>query len=225
MIELSKLHMCDFHYNHMCVKYPRANHLRLLFTDTDSLAYAVQTGDIYRDMADDAASRYDFSEYPLDHTLHDTSNHKALGFFKDELNSVPIREFVGLRPKCYAFLCTGKVDKYVLQHTRPVEKKTAKGVKRKVNDDHLHFAHYLYVLHSFKSHVCKQNLISSTKHTVRTVHTRKVGLTAFDTKRWLCEDTVHTHSHGHKDAVSNPSDLFSKSCLVKCFFKNFIQIC
>ena len=100
-------------------------------TDTDSLAYGVQADDIYRDMGDDAASRYDFSEYPLDHPLYDTSNRKTLEFFKYELNSVPMREFVGLRPKWYAFLCTGKVDKNVLQHTRPVEKKTTKGVKRK----------------------------------------------------------------------------------------------
>ena len=98
VLELSKLHMYDFHYNHMCVKYPSANQLRLLFTDTDSLAYAVQRVDIYRDIVDNAASRYDFSEYPLDH-LYDTSNRKALGFFKDELNSVPMRKFVGLRPK------------------------------------------------------------------------------------------------------------------------------
>ena len=89
---------------------------------------------------------------------------------------VPMREFVGLPPKCYAFLCTGKVVKNVLQHARHVEKKKAKGVKRKVKDDHLHFAHYLEVLRSFKSYVCKQNLIFSTNHTVRTVHTRKVGL-------------------------------------------------
>ena len=49
---------------------------------------------IYKDMAVDAADRYDFSEYPLDHPLYNTSNRKALGFFKDELNSVPMREFV-----------------------------------------------------------------------------------------------------------------------------------
>ena len=156
VLELSKLHMYDFHYNHMCVKYPRANQLRLLFTDTDSIAYAVQTDDIHRDMGDDAASRYDFNEYPLDHPLYGTSNRKALGFFKDELNSVPMREFVGRRPKCYAFLCTGKVDKNVLQHTRPVEKKTAKGVKRKVKDDHLHFAHY-------SDELCSFNRISVSK--------------------------------------------------------------
>ena len=83
--ELSKLHIYDFHYNHMCVKYPRANQLRLLFTDTDSLAYAVQTDDIYRDMVDDATSRYDLSEYPLDHPLYDTSTRKTLGFFKDRM--------------------------------------------------------------------------------------------------------------------------------------------
>ena len=89
----------DFHYNHMKVRYSRANQLRLLFTHTDSLAYAVQTDDICMDMATHAAARYDFSEYPLDHPLYDTSHREALGFFKDELNSLPLREFVGLRPR------------------------------------------------------------------------------------------------------------------------------
>ena len=83
MLELSKLHMYDFHYNHMKVKYPCANQLRLLFTDTDSLAYAVQTDDIYEDMAADASGRYDFSKYPLDHPIYSVSNRKALGFYKD----------------------------------------------------------------------------------------------------------------------------------------------
>ena len=65
-------------------------------------------------------------------------------------------------------------DKNVLQHTKLVKKKTAKGVKHKVKDDHLHFAHYLDLLHSFKSYVWKQNLISSTDHNVRTVHITKL---------------------------------------------------
>ena len=170
VLELSKLHMYDFHYNHIKVKYLHADQLRLLFTDTDSLAYAVQTENIYEDMASDAATKYDFSEYPINHPLYDTSNRKALGFFKDELNSIPMKEFVGLRPKYYAFLCTGKVDRNIVQHSRPVEKKIAKGVKRKVKDEHLHFTHYLNALHSFQTFVSKQNLISSTAHTVQTVH-------------------------------------------------------
>ena len=67
VLELSKLHMYGFHYEHMKVKYPHANQLRLLFTCTDSLACAVQTDRIYKDMDTDAADRYDFNEYPLDH--------------------------------------------------------------------------------------------------------------------------------------------------------------
>ena len=88
-------------------------------------------------MVDDVASRHDFID-----------SLKTIGFFKDELNSVPMREFVGLHPKCYAFLSTGKVDENVLQLPRPLGKKSAKGVMCKVKDDHLHSAHYLDVLRS-----------------------------------------------------------------------------
>ena len=87
VLELSKLHMYKFHYQHMKVKYPCADQLRLLFTDTDSLAYAVKTNSVYEDMAADASEGYDFSEYLYDHPLYDASNRKALGYFKDELNS------------------------------------------------------------------------------------------------------------------------------------------
>ena len=76
----------NFHYNHMKVKYSHANLLQLLFTDTDSLAYAVQADGTY--------------EYPIDHPLYSASNCKAVAYFKDELNSVPMEEFVVLRPKC-----------------------------------------------------------------------------------------------------------------------------
>ena len=91
-----------------------------------------------------------------------------------------MEEFVGLRPKCYAFHCTGEVKKNIIDLTKPIQKKTTKGGKKKVKKIHLHFSHYLDTLRTFKSYVCKQNLLSSTNHTVRTVHQRKVGLTAFD---------------------------------------------
>ena len=103
-----------------------------------------------------------------------------------------------------------------------MEEKTEKGIKRKVKDDHLH---YLDTLRYFKSYVSEQNLISSTSHTVRTVHTRKVGLAAFDTKRWLCEDTVHTHSHGHKDTVPDPMYLVNRSFIIRCIVDAGVMIC
>ena len=215
MLELSKLHMYGFHYNHMKMKYPHANQLRLLqiqiqivlptqckLTASTRIWLLMQLIDMIS------------ASIPL--IILFMTHHEALGFFKDELISVPMQEFVGLLPKYYAFHCVGKVDKNVLEQARPVEKKTAKGVKRKVKDDPLHFAHYLDTLRSFKSYVCKQNLISSSAHTVRTVHTRKVDLTAFDTKRWLCEATVHTHSHGHKDIIPDPMYLANRSFIISC---------
>ena len=75
------------------------------------------------------------------------------------------------------------MDRNIVKYFRPVEEKIAKGVKRKVKNEHLHFAYYLDALHSFQTFVSKQNLISSTAHTVRTAHQRKDGLTTVDPKR------------------------------------------
>ena len=35
-------------------------------------------------------------------------------------------------------------------------------------------------------------------------------------KRWLCEDTVHTHSHGHRDTVADPMYLVNQSFIIQC---------
>ena len=43
----------------------------------------------------------------------------------------------------------------------------------------------------------KQNQIKSVNHKIGTYHQTKVALTAFDTKRWICDDNIHTLAHGH----------------------------
>ena len=48
ILELSKVHMYNFHYNVWMRKFPQST---LLFTDTDSLAYAVDNDDLYAGMA------------------------------------------------------------------------------------------------------------------------------------------------------------------------------
>ena len=47
-MDLSKLHMYDFHYDFMKKKY--AEKPTLLFTVTDSLTYHIETEDFYKDM-------------------------------------------------------------------------------------------------------------------------------------------------------------------------------
>ena len=63
ILDISKVLMYDFHYNYMKKKY--ASNAKLLFTDTDSLCYEVQTTDIYQDMLEDI-NLFDTSEYRQD---------------------------------------------------------------------------------------------------------------------------------------------------------------
>ena len=69
-----------------------------VFTDTDSLCYQIQTDDVYEDMAKNL-QHYDTSAYLKTHPLYSPINAKIIGKFKDETNSVPPEEFVGLRAK------------------------------------------------------------------------------------------------------------------------------
>jgi len=121
VLELSKVLMYDFHYNHIQDQYG-ADRTRLLFTDTDSLCYQIQTNDVYEDMAKHL-QHYDTSVYPKTHPLYSPINAKVIGKFKDETNSVPPKEFVGLRAKMYS-LYVPNIEKE--------SKMTAKNIKKAV---------------------------------------------------------------------------------------------
>ena len=102
ILDLSKLHMYDFHYNVMKPKY--GDKIELLMTDTDSFVYKIETDDFYKDMYEDK-EYYDMSEYDKDYQYYDETNKKVLGMFKDEKQKSTISEFVGVRPKCYSMMC------------------------------------------------------------------------------------------------------------------------
>ena len=96
ILDLSKTLMYDFHYNHIKKKY--GDRAQLLFTDTDSLCYDIQTEDFYNDIRNDVPSMYDTSAYPADHPAGlPRMNKKVIGFMKDEVGGRQIEEFVGLR--------------------------------------------------------------------------------------------------------------------------------
>ena len=102
ILDLSKTLMYDFHYDYIKQKY--GDKAKLLFTDTDSLMYEIQTEDFYKDINADVKHRFDNSDYLPNHPSGIPSgfNKKVLGMFKDEAGGEVIDEFVGLRAKLYS---------------------------------------------------------------------------------------------------------------------------
>ena len=78
---------------------------KLLFTDTDSLAYEIKIKDFYKDINPDIEKRFDTSDYPTNHPsgIKTGLNSKVLGMFKDEAGRKEIVEFVGLTAKLYSY--------------------------------------------------------------------------------------------------------------------------
>ena len=97
--------------------------------------------------------------------------------------------FVGLRPKLYAFQytdCNGQTQ----------GKNTAKGVQKAVKK-RLSFEDYEDVLRNMSRKSVTVNSIRSDKHHLYTYKIEKVGLSANDDKRFICENGVNTYAHGH----------------------------
>ena len=100
ILDLSKTSMFDFHYNYIRKKYD--NKAELLFTDTDSLMYLIQTDDFYLDIKKDINKKFDTSDYYENHPsgIKTGVNKKVIGKFKDEVGGNQITHFVGLVRSC-----------------------------------------------------------------------------------------------------------------------------
>ena len=112
ILDLSKSLMYDFHYNYSKTKY--GDKAKLLFTDTDSLAYEIKTKDFYKDIYPDIEKRFDTSDYPTNRPsgIKTRLYSQVLGMFKDEAGGKQIVEFVGLRAKVYPYkMLDGSEDK------------------------------------------------------------------------------------------------------------------
>jgi len=92
-LELSKVLMYEFHYDVIVNMY--GDNARLLFTDTDSLCYHIQTDDVYLDMLALRDSWLDTSAFPKDHVLYSETNKKVPGFLKFEGNEIVYTRYIG----------------------------------------------------------------------------------------------------------------------------------
>ena len=153
ILDLSKTLMYDFHYNYIKPKY--GDKAKLLFTDTDSLMYEIETEDFYKDISADVKRRFDTSDYHPNHPSGIPSgfNKKVIGMFKDEVGGKVIDEFVGLRAKSYSYkMFEGE------------ESKKCKGVKRSVVKKSIAHEDYEKCLFTGKEQLRKMNIIRSHRH-------------------------------------------------------------
>ena len=192
ILDLSKTIMYDFHYNYIKPKY--GEKAKLLFTDTDSLMYEIETEDFYKDISEDVKDRFDTSDYPENHPsgIPTGINKKVLGMFKDEAAGKIIIEFVGLRAKLYSFIMEDRK-----------ENKRCKGVKKQVVESSITHEDYKTCLRTRKEQLRKQNILRSYEHEVYTEEVNKIALSALDDKRYILGDGIHTLAWGHYKIKNN----------------------
>ena len=70
-----------------------SDHIRLLFTDTDSLMNEIETPDLEGDMVRHR-DLFDLSNYHVNHSFHDDANKKVVLKFKNETAGNVINAFL-----------------------------------------------------------------------------------------------------------------------------------
>jgi len=190
VLELSKLHMAQFHYDYVKVKW--GDNAKLLLTDTDSLAYLIKTADVYEDLKDDL-SIFDTSNLDPAHSLYSTSNAGVVGKMKDEVKGQILLKFVGLGPKAYCFLGQkpSKLEK------KTFKKMAMKGISKDIQERSLSYEMVEAVLLHQNVLACSVNSIRSYKHKLYSIKSKKAALHAFDSKRYILKDGISTLPYGH----------------------------
>ena len=193
ILETSKLNMYQFWYDHLKNKYN--NKVELIYTDTDSFIIHVETDDIYKDMLEDK-NLYDFSEYPKNHSNYDITNKKVLMKFKDEMKSLILTEFIGLKPKMYSFnyidnnIEINKNDEY---NNIILNKNIHKGVKGSVSLNHDEYKRSLYKEELIYKEFCNLQL---NKQNIYLDKINKIALNPFESKRyWI--DNINSLPYGY----------------------------
>jgi hypothetical protein len=133
ILDLSKLKMLEFHYKVIDKQF--GEKAKLIYSDTDSFVYKIEHEDIYKWQKENATQWFDLSDSKRP-DLQSNENNNKLWFFKDELNSQILTEWIGLNPKCYGY----RYQKYEANEIK--EQKKAKGVSYVIVEKTLPFKTY-----------------------------------------------------------------------------------
>ena len=182
ILDLSKILMYDFHYNYIKKEY--GSRAKLLFTDTDSLTYEIETEDVCKDLWK-KKELFDNSDYPKGSPYEFQENKKVIGKFKDESWGKIISEFVGLRSKMYSYIMEdGKGGM------------TAKGIKKNVIKKNIMHEDYKNTLLNEEQMRHKMRTIRSVKHKLQSFEINKISRSCFDDKRYIHDNGTSSYAYG-----------------------------
>ena len=185
ILDISKLIMSEFHFGFMKEKY--GSKVNLLYTDTDSFIYEVETEDIYEDIFENK-HLFDLSNYPPNSEYFSAENKKVLGRMKDEMAGIPIKSFVGLRPKMYH-----------VQAFNDTEIKKAKGIGKQTVNKEIKKSDFENTLFDKREMNHSMMTIRSFDHIIKMMRVNKKSLSCFDDKRYILGDGIQTLAYGHQE--------------------------
>lgn len=179
ILELAKMHMYDTYYNKIKKLW---SNVQLLFTDTDSVCFEVETDeDIY-----DILSKQDwidFSNFPKTSKYYNDKNKLVPGKFKDEMQGEKILEFIGIRSKCYSIL----TEKQSFQ--------LHKGIKKKTKISHETYKKVLFEENQLK---VNQKGFRTKEFSINTENCEKIALDCKDNKRIITKNKIETLPYGYQ---------------------------
>ena len=193
VLEHAKMTMAKFHYD-VFLPYYGKDKVKLLFTDTDSFCYEIQTEDVWEDLKDKKLNEFfDFSNLPEEHPLFDKKNKAVIGKMKIETSDKTMTRFVGLRSKMYSYEVLGE---------NPDDKcgivKKAKGVKKMVVSQKFFLDDYINIVKGKrKGKHAEMCAFRSINHQIYSIKQKKLGLSGYDDKRFICRNGIDTLPWGH----------------------------
>ena len=157
----------------------------VLYSDTDSLIYEIESDDLYEDLKNNQAinKEYDFSNYAEDNPLYDKHQKLETLKFKDEMGGKIIHSIIALKSKLYS-ISVGDKQKLSAKRTT---KYAHKSLKHSVFNRSLTKDALLRTL-NYK--------INSEKHKNFTLQSSKISLSCFDDKRYILPNGVDTLPYG-----------------------------
>ena len=182
VLELSKLAMYKFY----CVFVKKkCENPKLLNTDTDS--FILETGVNFYEIMLDHKELFDLNNFPKDSKYFCNHNKKLPGKMTDEYGGTALYEFIGTKSKIYSMWDKNNCEKSVYKgHSSNIE-----------HDEFMNtLINKKFIRHNMSG-------IKSFNHKMFTYESNEISLSAYDDKRYILDDGIHTLAYGHKNIIKN----------------------